>query len=193
MKKTTKKSSRKSGAKKSIKKAAAKLSGRKMSSDFRELFMDELRDIYWAEQHLVKALGKLSKAAASEELTGAFEKHMGETEEHVSRLEEVFEILGENPKTKKCEAMSGLLEEANEVMKSTEKGTPVRDAALIIAAQKVEHYEISAYGSLATLAKLMNQSDAADLLGQTLEEEKKADETLTEIAESSVNEEAAAE
>jgi len=152
-----------------------------------ELFHDELKDIYWAEKHLLKALPKLQKAATSEELKNALNEHLEITREHVSRLENVFEILGHKPQAKKCDAMEGLTKEGEKAIEDTEDGTATRDVALIIAAQKVEHYEIAAYGSLAQLAKTMGKEEVKDLLGQTLNEEKEADEKLTEIAESSVN------
>lgn len=153
----------------------------------RELFLEELRDIYWAEKHLMKALPKMQKASSSEELATAFAEHLEVTREHVSRLEQVFELLGEKARGKKCEAMEGLTKEAESVLEDTEEGTSTRDAALIIAAQKVEHYEIAAYGGLATLAKTMGKADIKELLGQTLEEEKETDELLTHLAENNIN------
>lgn len=163
------------------------------NSMLQELFIDELRDIYWAEKHLVKSLPKLEKAASSEELANAFAEHLAVTQEQVSRLEQVFEILGEKPRGKKCEAMEGLVMEAESVIEDTEEGTSTRDVALIIAAQKVEHYEIAAYGGLATLAKTMGKTEIKDLLGQTLDEEKETDEILTQLAESSINQSASQE
>jgi ferritin-like metal-binding protein YciE len=153
----------------------------------RELFVEELKDIYWAEKHLVKNLPKLQKAATSEELASAFEEHLAVTEEQVSRCEEVFEILGMAARGKKCEAMDGLVKEAQSVIEDTPKGTSVRDAGLIIASQKVEHYEIAAYGSLVQLAKTMGENEIAEILQQTLEEEKETDELLTELAVSGIN------
>jgi ferritin-like metal-binding protein YciE len=155
--------------------------------------MDELKDIYWAEKALVKALGKMQKAATSEELVKAITDHQGQTKGHVERLEQVFELLGQEPKAKKCEAMSGLIAEGQEVVDDTEEDTAVRDAGIIICSQKIEHYEISAYGSLRTLANVMGHTDAADIFSQTLSEEKDADSLLTQIAESSVNEAASVE
>ena len=160
------------------------------NSMLQELFLEELRDIYWAEKHLVKALPKMEKAASSEELANAFSEHLAATQEHVSRLEQVFEILGEKARGKKCEAMEGLVKEAESVMEDTEEGTSTRDVALIIAAQKVEHYEIAAYGGLATLAKTMGKTEIKDLLGQTLDEEKETDELLTQLAENNINQSA---
>jgi ferritin-like metal-binding protein YciE len=162
-------------------------------SMFLEYFLEELRDIYWAEKHLVKALPKMEKAASSEELATAFADHLAVTEEQVARLEKVFELLGEKPRGKKCEAMEGLVKEAESIIEDTEDGTSTRDVALIIAAQKVEHYEIAAYGGLATLAKTIGKEDIGNLLGETLEEEKETDELLTQIAENSINMAAASE
>lgn len=166
----------------------------KMSeSKFHELFMGELKDIYWAEQHLLKALPKMKKGATSEELADAIGTHIEETSTHVTRLEQIFEMMGKKATAKKCEAMEGLIAEGKEVLSDTEADTMVRDAGIIISAQKIEHYEIAAYGSLRTLANVMGHTDAANLLEQTLEEEKNCDSLLTEIAETSINEEAAAE
>ena len=163
------------------------------NSMLKELFIEELRDIYWAEKHLVKALPKMEKAASSQELANAFAEHLAVTQEQVSRLEQVFELLGENARGKKCDAMEGLVKEAESVIEDTEEGTSTRDVALIIAAQKVEHYEIAAYGGLATLAKTMGKTEIKDLLGQTLDEEKETDEILTQLAESSINQSASQE
>lgn len=163
------------------------------SDKLRELFVDGLKDIYWAEKHLAKALTKLSKSATSEELKAAFEQHTTETEEHATRLEQIFEIVGEKAQAKKCAAMEGLLEEANEIISSTEKDTMVRDCGLIMAAQKVEHYEIASYGTLRNIARTLGHSDVADLLQQTLDQEGETDHKLTALAETYVNEEASAE
>jgi ferritin-like metal-binding protein YciE len=152
-----------------------------------ELFLDELRDIYWAEKHLTKAMPKMRKACTSQELATAFERHLTETEEQIRRIEEVFELLEEKPRAKKCEAMEGLVQEAQNLMDELPKGTMVRDAGLIIAAQKVEHYEIAAYGSLVQLAKTMGKTEVANVLAQTLEEEKRTDQLLTQLAESGIN------
>ena len=152
-------------------------------STLRETFLDELADIYDAEKQLVKALPKMAKAAENQQLKEGIEEHLEETEEHVSRLEQVFEHLGQKAKAKKCRAMAGLLEEGQELIKEK-----AGDAALIAAAQKVEHYEIATYGSLKSWAEFMEENDVVDLLEETLEEEKSADEKLTEIAESVVNE-----
>lgn len=163
------------------------------NSRFHKLFLEELKDIYWAEKALVKALPKMEKASTSQDLKDCFSAHLKETEGHVSRLEQAFELLGHKADTKKCEAMSGLIEEAKEVMEDTKTDTMVRDAALIIAGQKVEHYEIASYGSLCALAKKMGHNDVEKLLHQTLEEEKAADQKLNDLALSSVNEEASVE
>jgi len=155
-----------------------------------QLFEDELKDIYWAETHLVKALPKMAEAATSEQLKKAFEKHLEVTQKQVSRLEEVFSVLGKKASAKKCEAMSGLIEEANTIIGDTEKDTMTRDCGLIFAAQKVEHYEIATYGCLKAVANILGEKEAAELLNQTLQEEKNTDVELTVIAESFVNQEA---
>jgi ferritin-like metal-binding protein YciE len=162
-------------------------------SALKELFIDSLKDIYWAEKHLTKDLKKLSKAATSDELRTAFETHAVETQEQVKKLEQVFELIGEKAVAKKCEAMAGLSKEAEELTESTEEGTEVRDVALISAAQKVEHYEIASYGTLKTLAGVLGLPDAQALLEEILEEEKKTDVLLTELAEGFINEAAASE
>lgn len=153
----------------------------------KELFIDELKDIYYAEKLLTRALPKMRKAATSQELAGAFDEHLAVTENQIGRIEQVFEMLDMPARAKKCEAMEGLVKEANSLIEELPKGTMVRDAGLIIAAQKVEHYEIAAYGSLVQLAKTMGQTEIAAVLAQTLEEEKQADQTLTELAVSGIN------
>ncbi|WP_118975926.1 YciE/YciF ferroxidase family protein [Taibaiella koreensis] len=158
-----------------------------------ELFVNSLKDINWAEKQLVKALKKMAKAATSEELGKAFEDHMTQTEGHVERLAQVFEHLGKRPASKKCEAMEGLIKEAEELIEETEEGSEVRDVALIAAAQKVEHYEMATYGTLRTLSATLGLKGAEKLLQQTLDEEKQTDQLLTQIAEGSVNEAAASE
>jgi ferritin-like metal-binding protein YciE len=158
----------------------------------RELYLEELRDVFDAENQLVKALPKMVKAAQNEELKAAFEQHLEQTQEHVERLNRVFEELGEKPKGTKCEAMKGLLEEAKKMMEETQDEETV-DAAMIAAAQKVEHYEIATYGTLRTWAELLGFDEQADILQETLDEEKDTDENLTELAVSSVNLEAAGE
>lgn len=175
------------------KKQTTSYSHEENNSMLQELFLEELRDIYWAEKHLVKALPKMEKAASSEELADAFAEHLAVTQEQVVRLEQVFEIMGEKPRGKKCEAMEGLVKEAESVIDDTEEGTSTRDVALIIAAQKVEHYEIAAYGGLATLAKTMGKPEIKNLLGQTLDEEKETDELLTQLAENNINQSASQE
>ena len=157
------------------------------NTQLEKLFMDTLKDIYWAEKQLTKALPKMQKAATTEELKDAFEDHLAQTEEHVTRLEKAFELLGKKAQAKKCDAMEGLIKEAESIIEETEEGSMTRDAGLIIAAQKVEHYEIASYGGLAQLAKTMGHEDVKELLGQTLSEEKGADELLTEIAENDIN------
>lgn len=158
-------------------------------STLQDLFLEELKDIYDAEQQIVKALPQMAKAAQSDELRNAFEDHLEQTKEQVSRLEQIFENLGEQPKGKKCKGMAGLIEEAKELMKEDIE-PDVLDAGLIAAAQRVEHYEIAVYGCLATYANLMGNEEDAELLQQTLDEEKESDELLTEIAESCINMEA---
>jgi ferritin-like metal-binding protein YciE len=153
----------------------------------KELFIDELKDIYWAEKHLTKALPKMAKAATSEELRGAFEDHLEVTMTQIERLEEVFELLEIPARAKKCEGMEGLVKESQSIMEEMPKGTAARDAGLIISAQKVEHYEIAAYGSLVQLAKTMGMQEISEILNETLEEEKETDQLLTELAVSGIN------
>ncbi|MDQ0637813.1 ferritin-like metal-binding protein YciE [Pedobacter sp. W3I1] len=167
--------------------------GKIENSEFHDFFIDELKDIYWAEKHLAKALPKMKKAATSPELAAAFEKHTQETEQHINTLEEVFSLLGEKATAKKCDAMAGLVEEANGIIADTDKGTMIRDAGLILAAQKVEHYEIATYGTLRVFAQNIGHDDVAELLTQTLENEKATDVALTEIAVNAVNSEAVTE
>ena len=159
-------------------------------SKLAEFFHDELKDIYWAEKHLTKVLPKMQKAATSEELASAFAEHLVVTKEHVNRLEQVFEMLGYKPQAKKCEAMDGLTKEGDSIIEDTEAGTATRDVGLIMAAQKVEHYEIATYGGLHQLALTLGYADAAELLQTTLDEEKETDKALTNIAENNVNYEA---
>ncbi|MBS1606889.1 MAG: ferritin-like domain-containing protein [Bacteroidetes bacterium] len=163
------------------------------SSKLEELFIDELKDIYWAEKQLVKTLPRLKKAATSDELRQAFDNHTTETQGHVQRLEQAFEMLGKKAQAKKCDAMQGITEEGQEVIEDTDKGTSTRDVGLIMAGQKAEHYEIATYGSLIQIAKTLGHNNVARLLQQTLEEEKKADQLLTQIAESTSNRQAAGE
>jgi len=158
-----------------------------------ELFVDELKDIYWAEKHLLKALPKMAKAATSDTLRKAFTEHLAATQNHVTRLEKAFGLLGEKVQAKKCEAMAGITKEGEGIIEDTEKGTVTRDVGLIMAAQKVEHYEIATYGSLAQLAKTLGKNDVAKLMVETLEEEREADQLLTNIAENNINVEATTE
>lgn len=151
-----------------------------------ELFHEALKDIYFAEKKILSALLKMAKATESEELAAAFEKHVNETEEHVSRLDQVFELIDKQPHGKNCPAILGIIEEGQEIMKEY-KGSPALDAGLLAAAQAVEHYEISRYGTLRSWAQQMGLKEAVRLLGQTLEEEKKTDATLTKLAESAVS------
>jgi ferritin-like metal-binding protein YciE len=153
------------------------------SDGLRELFVSELKDIYWAEKAMTTALTKMIEKSSSDELAKALSDHLEETEEHVTRLEEVFELIGEKPAAVKCEAMAGLIKEAESIMSEAEEGV-VRDEGIISAGQKVEHYEIATYGTLATFAKTLGENEASDLLNVTLQEEKNADQALTKIAES---------
>jgi ferritin-like metal-binding protein YciE len=162
-------------------------------SQLEEFFHDEIKDIYWAEKKLVKTLPKMAKAATSEALKNAFTKHLAETQGHVERLEEVFQLLGHKPQAKKCDAMEGITEEGASVIEDTEDGSSTRDVALILAGQKAEHYEIATYGGLAKIARTLGHNDVAKILETTLQEEKKTDAALTQLAESSVNQEATAE
>jgi len=162
-------------------------------SEFHQFFVDELKDIYWAEKHLAKALPKMQKASTSKELATAFEKHTKETEEHIKIVEKVFELCGEKATAKKCDAMEGLVEEANSIISDTDKGTSIRDAGLILAAQKVEHYEIATYGTLRTFSEKMGHNEITSLLQGVLDNEKETDVALTEIAVNFINEEASEE
>lgn len=157
-----------------------------------KLYTDELRDLYNAENQLLKALPKMAKAASSEELKEAFEQHLEQTKGHVKRLEQVFEELDEKPKGKTCRAMKGLIQEGSEILEEDGE-TSVRDAGIIVAAQKVEHYEIAGYGSVRTFAHLLGQNKAAELLQATLDEESETNEVLNRLAESVVNPEAVRE
>jgi ferritin-like metal-binding protein YciE len=157
------------------------------NSSLHKFFVDSLKDIYFAEHAIVDALAKMQEAATTEELKDAFEDHQLQTKKHISRLEKVFKLIDEEPQQKVCEAIKGIIKEGEEIIKSTQDGSMTRDAALIIAAQKVEHYEIATYGGLAQLAITMGHDKAADLLEKTLEEEEDTDYHLTEIAETSIN------
>ena len=166
---------------------------KKDDNEFREFFIDELKDILWAEKAWLKALPKMRKAATGKELAESFDADITETEEQISTLEQVFELMGEKPKTKKCDAMDGLLSEAESIISDTEKGSAIRDAGLILAAQKVEHYEIATYGTLAAFADAMKETKVAKMLRSILKDEKKSDKALTALALDSVNEDAAKE
>ena len=169
------------------KKAAAPKKSESKNSGLKEFFEDELKDIYWAEKHLTKVLPKMQKAATAQQLKDALGDHLQTTLTHVERLEQIFEMLGKKAQAKKCDAMAGITEEGQGIIDETEKGTATRDVGIILAGQKVEHYEIATYGGLAQLAKTLGLNDVADILTTTLGEEKEADELLTEIAENNIN------
>ena len=154
-----------------------------------QLYINELRDLYSAENQLLKALPKMAKAASSQELKNAFEKHLDQTKGHVERLEQIFQQLNESPKGKTCHGMKGLIEEGSEILEQDGEES-VLDAGIIVAAQKVEHYEIAGYGSVRTFAHLLGQNKAAELLQTTLDEESETNELLTRLAESIINPEA---
>lgn len=175
---TSAKTTSKSTAKMPAKKSAAK--------ELKDLFEDSLKDIYWAEKALVKALPTMMKNATDEKLKTAIENHLAETETHVERLEECFKALGKKAQAKKCDAMQGLLDEGKSIIEETEPGT-VRDAGIIAAAQKVEHYEIATYGTLAAFAKVLQEEDCLKHLLETLNEEKKCDQLLTKVADTNLN------
>jgi ferritin-like metal-binding protein YciE len=167
--------------------------GKKMKlNTLQKLYIEELRDLYSAENQLLKALPKMAKGASSEELADAFKKHLEQTETHVERLEEIFEDLDESPKGKTCHGMKGLIEEGSEILEE-EGEESVIDAGIIVAAQKVEHYEIASYGSVRTFAHLLGEKKAEELLQATLDEESEANELLNELAEKAVNPEALVE
>ncbi len=172
--------------KKTAKKAAKKKEP-VSSSRLHEFFVDGLKDIYWAEKALTKALPKMQKAATTPQLQEAIETHLGQTMEQVTRLERVFESIGEKAAAKKCDAMEGLIKEGESIVEETEDGTMTRDVGIIMAAQKVEHYEIATYGGLIQIAMTLGLDEAAEILGETLEEEKQTDMGLTEIAENDIN------
>jgi len=156
-------------------------------SPLQKLFRDQLADIYYAEQQLLKALEEMKQAATTEELEDAFQTHRDQTQRHIQRLEKVFKSLGEEASGKKCAAIEGIIEEARQIISETKEQTMTRDAALIIAAQKAEHYEIATYGGLVQLAITLEMHRAAELLDKTLQEEEETDELLTDIAESHIN------
>jgi ferritin-like metal-binding protein YciE len=163
------------------------------NSRLRHFFIDSLKDIYYAEQHLVDALEELRDKATTADLKNAFEEHRVVTENHVNRLEQVFNLMGEEPETKKCFAIKGIISEADSIIDDTENDTLTRDAALILAAQKAEHYEIATYGTLVQFAKVLGEMEVVSLLKETLQEEKDADVALTRIAESFINQNASQE
>ncbi len=168
-------------------KASAKAPAKKgAAKELKDLFEDSLKDIYWAEKALVKALPTMMKNATDEKLKKAIDNHITETEEQIDRLEECFKALGKKAQAKKCDAMQGLLDEGKSIMEETEPGT-VRDAGIIAAAQKVEHYEIATYGTLAAFAKVLQEEECLKFLLATLEEEKKCDELLTKVADTNLN------
>ncbi|MDQ0595081.1 ferritin-like metal-binding protein YciE [Chryseobacterium ginsenosidimutans] len=186
--KTTENNTTSSSAEKKMQVDNANVNEKEMKdAPLHKFFVDALKDIYYAEHKLVDALQTMHDAATTEELKDAFEDHQLQTKKHISRLDKVFKLIDETPEQKKCEAMDGLIKEGEEIIKSTEEGTMTRDAALIIAAQKVEHYEIASYGGLAQLAITMGHDKAADLLEKILQEEEDTDYNLTEIAETSIN------
>src|SRR3990170_5152138 len=160
------------------------------NSQLEKFFINSLKDVYWAEKHLTKELPKMQKAATTQELKDAIDEHTAQTEEHVARLEQVFEIMGKKPQAKKCDGMEGLLKEGNTAVEETRDGSMTRDVGVIVSAQKVEHYEIAAYGSLVSLANTMGQTEVAEILTTTLDEEKETDRLLSEIAENNINWEA---
>lgn len=162
------------------------------ASGLTELFEDGLKDIYWAEKALTKAIPKMVKNATHEELADSLNSHLSETEEHVARLEKVFSLIGKKAMAKKCDAMAGLIDEAGGIMEETELGV-VRDAGIIAASQKIEHYEIATYGTLRQFAETLGLEEVANILETTLDEEKGADKKLTEVAVAAINIEAAEE
>ena len=178
----------KTPAKKSAKKKSAANSGSgRGNTQLEKFFIDSLKDIYWAEKHLTKALPKMMKAATTEELSSAIELHIEQTVGQIQRLEQVFGIVGKKAQAKKCEAMEGLIKEGESIVEETEDGSMTRDVGIIMAAQKVEHYEIATYGALVQLATVLGMDDAAELLAETLEEEKQTDLDLSAIAENDIN------
>jgi ferritin-like metal-binding protein YciE len=157
------------------------------NSKLQDFFVGQLQDIYWAEQKLVRTLPKMEKAADARELKQAFNSHLLETKNHVSRLEKIFDLIGIPATAKECHAMAGIVDEGEEIIDETEEGTPQRDVGLIFAGQKAEHYEIAAYGGLVQLARTLGYTDAAEIMGVTLAEEKKTDSLLTRIAAVGMN------
>ena len=164
--------------------------GKDQKLPLKELFKDSIADLFWAENHLIKALPKMISAATSVALKEAIKSHLEETKGHVSRLEQIFELIGEKAIAKKCDAMEGLTKEAEGIVEETQPGTATRDVGIILASQKVEHYEIASYGGLYQLAITLGLEGIADLLEQTLIEEKAADSKLSDIAQKEINEQA---
>jgi ferritin-like metal-binding protein YciE len=162
-------------------------------SRLKEFFIDQLKDMYWAEKKLVKTLPKMEDAATTQQLKDAFGNHLIQTKEHVNRLEEVFNMVGEEADAKKCHAMAGIVDEGEDIVDDTDEGTAQRDVGLIFAGQKAEHYEIATYGGLITLAQVLGHEDVATILQKTLAEEKEADKLLSQIAEHDINYRAARE
>lgn len=185
--KTTKENKSEKKTEKVAKEKTPKFKAKKdAAKDLKDLFIDGLKDIYWAEKALVKSLPKMMENATNEELKESIASHLEETKNQVVRLEECFKAIGEKVKAEKCDAMEGLLEEGKSIMKETEVGS-VRDAGIIAASQKVEHYEIATYGTLAAFAKVLDEKECLKLLLETLEEEKKCDDLLTKIADTNLN------
>jgi ferritin-like metal-binding protein YciE len=172
------------------KKGGSQQGSEESPSYLQKFFIDQVKDMYYAEQELLKAMPEMKNAATTEELEDAIDEHMKQTQRHVKRLEKVFHMIGQKPEGKRCEAMDGLIKELKTILRETEENTMTRDAALIIAAQKIEHYEIASYGGLVALAVTMGMERAADILDKTLAEEEMNDQTLTDIAEAYINVEA---
>jgi ferritin-like metal-binding protein YciE len=184
MKSSTQKKARANGSAKKSEKNS------QQPSYLQKFFIDQLMDIYYAENELLKGLSLLKKSTTTEELEDAFDTHLKQTEKHIKRLEKVFALIGKKAEGRKCEAMDGLMKECKSIISETEEGSLTRDAALIIAAQKVEHYEVATYGGLVQLAVTMKLHRAAEILDRTLMEEEETDRLLTHIAESHINLEA---
>jgi ferritin-like metal-binding protein YciE len=157
------------------------------NTQLEKFFVDAVKDLYWAEKHLTRALPKMRDAATTSALQSAIEDHIAQTDEHVVRLEKVFELLGEKAHAKKCDAMEGLVKEGESIVEETEEGSLTRDVGIIAASQKVEHYEIASYGTLVQLAMTIGRPEIAEVLAQTLDEEKQTDKNLTAIAENDIN------
>jgi len=189
----TKKSPAKTSASKSASSSRRAVKAKSSAAEgLQDLFEDMLKDIYWAEKALTKAMPKMAKNATSENLIAALEDHLRVTENQVKRVEKVFEMIGKKAVAKKCDAMEGLIKEGESIMEETEQG-PVRDAGIIAASQKIEHYEIASYGTLCAFAKTLGEEDIAAILEETLREEKEADIVLTEAAYNTINFDAAEE